>query len=196
MKRIVVVGGLAISALLIVAPLSAANAADMAVKAPLQAPAPVYSWTGFYVGVEGGGGWAKTQHTNSGNGINSGTTDISGGLLGGTYGYNQQFGSWVIGVEGDFSWSGLKKFFNDNNGTGFCSPNPAQCETDLRWFGTDRARLGYAWDRYLVYGTAGVAYGDVMGNLTNAAGLGQATPRVPGSYLVVVSNGRSTAVGR
>jgi outer membrane immunogenic protein len=142
-----------------------ARAADMPVKAPPMAPvaAPAYSWTGFYIGVEGGGGWADTQHTNNITGGNSGTAHINGGLLGGTYGYNLQFGSWVLGLEGDFSWSGIKSSFSDN-GSGFC-PAAAQCLTNLRWLGTDRARLGYAWDRFLVYGTAGVAYGDVHGTL-------------------------------
>ena len=146
---------------------NAASAADMPVKgfrAPITAS---YNWTGFYVGFEGGAGWGDTQHTNVSNGGNSGTSNINGGLFGGTYGYNMQFGTWVIGIEGDISWSGIKKDFNDNNGSFFCS-GAVQCETQLRWLGTDRLRLGYAWDRLLVYGTAGVAYGSVRGTITNA----------------------------
>jgi outer membrane immunogenic protein len=166
MKRILIAGIAAIA--FCGAP---ALAADMPVKAPPMV-VPIFNWTGFYVGIEGGGGWADTRHTNSGNGINSGTVGIDGGLFGGTYGYNWQSGSWVFGLEGDFSWSGIKKNFDDNNGGGFCS-GAAQCVTDLRWLGTDRARLGYAWDRLLVYGTAGVAYGNVQGTLT-AAGFGLA----------------------
>jgi outer membrane immunogenic protein len=143
-----------------------ALAADMPVKAPVyKAVDPGYNWTGFYVGIEGGGGWADTRHTNADNGANSGTVGIDGGLFGGTYGYNWQSGSWVFGLEGDFSWSGIKRTFNAT-GPGFCA-GAVQCVTDLRWLGTDRARLGYAWDRLLVYGTAGVAYGDVRGTITN-----------------------------
>ena len=143
-----------------------AQAADMSVKArPAAVVAAAYNWTGFYVGLVGGGGWADTRHTNNINGANSGTVGISGGLLGGTYGYNAQFGSWVLGVEGDFSWSGIKGSFNDT-GSGFCV-GVVQCETSLRWFGTNRARLGYAADRLFIYGTAGVAYGNVSGFLTN-----------------------------
>lgn len=141
-----------------------ALAADMPVKAPPMA-APMFNWTGFYVGIEGGGGWADTRHTNAGNGVNSGTVGIDGGLFGGTYGYNWQSGSWVFGLEGDFSWSGIKRTFNDT-GSGFCSGG-TPCMTNLRWLGTDRVRLGYARDRLLIYGTAGVAYGDVEGTLTN-----------------------------
>jgi outer membrane immunogenic protein len=59
------------------------------VKPPMIAP---YNWTGFYLGIEGGGGWADTQHTNAINSINSGVVGISGGLLGGTYGYNLPIG--------------------------------------------------------------------------------------------------------
>ena len=145
-----------------------AQAADMPVKAPPAAVvAATYNWTGFYVGIVGGGAWADTRHTNNVNGANSGTHRISGGLFGGTYGYNAQFGSWVLGLEGDFSWSGIDSSFNDNNGSTFCT-TPLQCQTSLRWFGTDRARLGYAWNNLLAYGTAGVAYGKVRGTITNS----------------------------
>lgn len=145
-----------------------AQAADLPMKAPPAAVvAAAYNWTGFYVGIVGGGGWGDTRHTNNINGANSGTHRISGGLFGGTVGYNAQFGSWVLGLEGDFSWSGIKRSFNDNNGSTFCT-GIVVCETSLRWFGTGRARLGYAWNSLLVYGTAGVAYGKVRGNLTNA----------------------------
>ena len=66
-------------------------AADLPVKAPVMLPtAAPYSWTGFYLGIEGGGGWADTRHTNPLNGINSGDVSINGGLFGGTYGYNLQ----------------------------------------------------------------------------------------------------------
>ena len=148
------------------------TAADLPVKAPVQplAPAP-YSWSGFYLGIEGGGSWADTRHTNALNGIHSGDVGISGGLLGGTYGYNVQLGSWVFGLEGDFSWSGINKTFDDSvPDQFFCTvpESPLKCVTNLRWFGTNRARIGYAWDRLLVYGTAGVAFGKIEGTLVNA----------------------------
>lgn len=143
-------------------------AADLPVKAPPPAALP-YNWTGFYLGIAGGGGWADSRHTNAVNGINSGEVGISGGLFGGTYGYNLQLGSWVLGFEGDFSWSGIKGDFIESSGSDFCSAGLAlQCSTNLRWLGTDRVRLGYAWDRLLVYGTAGVAYGNVEATLVGA----------------------------
>jgi len=148
---------------------ASASAADMPTKGPVsKAVAPIYNWTGFYIGIEGGGGWADTQHTNATNGVNSGTTRISGGLFGGTYGYNAQFGSWVLGLEGDFSWSGIKKDFVTLNNNNFCTVG-FECVTNLRWLGTDRARVGYAWDRLLVYGTAGVAYGSVEATIRNSS---------------------------
>ncbi len=145
-------------------------AADLPVKTPVQPPAAVpFSWTGFYLGIAGGGGWADSRHTNAVNGIHSGDVGISGGLVGGTYGYNWQLGSWVLSFEGDFSWSGIKGDFLESSGSDFCSAALAlHCSTNLRWLDTDRVRLGYAWDRLLVYGTAGVAYGNVEATLVGA----------------------------
>src|SRR5258706_14826603 len=94
--------------------ISAATAADMAVKArPIPVVAP-YSWTGCYVGVEGGGSWGRDRSVSNGtnNGVANGTlgalktaSDISGGLVGGTLGCNYQVNQWVFGIEGDGSWS-------------------------------------------------------------------------------------------
>src|SRR5580692_11523561 len=93
MTRSIKLGGLAIAALLIAAPLGVASAADMPVKAPMK-PVPVpYSWTGFYIGVNGGGaqGWTSWQYY-----FFPGPTpstlfanhDAAGGMAGGTVGYN------------------------------------------------------------------------------------------------------------
>ena len=161
MKR-TILGGVAIITLLIGAPLSVACAADMALKAP--PITPVWSWTGFYLGIEGGGGWGSTEHTNSSTGISSGTNNnLDGGLFGATYGYNWQSGALLFGLEGDISWSNIKDTFADNS-SGFCGPNDA-CHTQLNWLGTDRVRVGYASNQYLIYGTGGVAYGAVQANV-------------------------------
>lgn len=140
----------------------AASAADMPMKAPAyNAPMAVApAWAGFYLGIAGGYGWGTTGHTNEVTGIGSGTSNsFNGGIFGVTSGYNWQWGSIVAGLESDFSWSGIKDTFNDN-GTGFCT-GAVTCVTNLKWLGTDRARLGYAWDRWLVYATGGLAYGRV-----------------------------------
>jgi outer membrane immunogenic protein len=63
----------------------------------------------------------------------------------------------------------LRAIFLESSGSDFCSAALAlHCSTNLRWLGTDRVRLGYAWDRLLVYGTAGVAYGNVEAALVGA----------------------------
>src|SRR5215468_2271954 len=73
--------------------------------APYAAPiyAPVYNWSGFYLGINGGGGWGDSAWTGQ-----TGTFDVSGGLIGGTLGYNWQFGQTVVGLEGDLQWSDIK----------------------------------------------------------------------------------------
>lgn len=115
MKRTVL--GSLITMLLAVTPFATTHAADMLLKAP---PPPVWSWTGFYVGIEGGDGWGSTRHTNATTGINSGTNNnLDGGLFGGTYGYNWQSGALLFELEGDISWSGIRDTFPDN-GSGFC----------------------------------------------------------------------------
>jgi len=137
----------------------AASAADMPMKAPMKAPplpAPiVYNWTGFYIGINGGGGWGRTSHTDT-TGTTSGNFNQSGGLVGGTVGYNWQITSWVLGVEADWDWAHI-------DGSvflpGLCVG--ANCFTNLESFGTARARLGYAWDRWLVYATGGAAWGHI-----------------------------------
>ena len=85
----------------VVALAGAAAAADLARPAPVpyypKAPVfvPPYNWTGFYIGINGGGGFGSSSWDSTG------SRNISGGLVGGTVGYNYQFGQAVIGVEGD-----------------------------------------------------------------------------------------------
>ncbi|HEY6994778.1 MAG TPA: outer membrane protein [Xanthobacteraceae bacterium] len=118
---------------------------------PYQAPRPVYSpgyyWTGFYLGINGGGGWGTSQW----DGVDQ--FDVSGGLIGGTIGYNWQVNQIVLGAEGDIDWSGIK-----GTTTVLC---PAGCETRNKWLVTARGRIGYAFDRFLPYITGGLAAGDI-----------------------------------
>ena len=108
---------------------------------------PIYNWTGFYLGINGGGGWGRSQW----DGV--GRFDVSGGLIGGTIGYNWQFGQAVVGIEGDIGWSGIS-----GSTTVLC---PAGCETRNHWLATVRGRVGYSFDRFLPYLTAGLAFGDI-----------------------------------
>jgi outer membrane immunogenic protein len=80
-------------------------AADLPVKAP--PPVVIYDWTGFYIGVSGGGSLGGSNHVDP-NGVNL-TADgfnVKGGLVGGTVGYNWQISRFVLGFEGDMSWVG------------------------------------------------------------------------------------------
>jgi len=126
----------------------AAGAADLPpYYQPGPAYNPIYTWTGFYVGINGGGGWGSSQW----DAVNS--FDVSGGLIGGTVGYNWQFGQVVIGAEADIDWSGIK-----GTTTMLC---PGGCETRNKWLATARGRLGLAFDRFLPYVTGGLAFGDI-----------------------------------
>ena len=128
-----------------------ARAADLQ---PYYQPGPaynsIYTWTGFYLGINGGGGWGRSQW----DAVD--TFDLSGGLIGGTVGYNWQFGQAVIGAEGDIDWSGIK-----GTTTVLC---PGGCETRNKWLATARGRVGFSFDRFLPYFTGGLALGDINAN--------------------------------
>src|ERR1700745_587048 len=89
-----------------------AAAADLARRAPYYpAPAavyaPVFNWAGFYIGINGGGGFGSSTWDSTG------SRDVSGGVIGGTAGYNFQFGQVVVGIEGDVDWSGINGTTNN-----------------------------------------------------------------------------------
>ncbi|SFU16322.1 outer membrane protein [Mesorhizobium sp. YR577] len=120
--------------------------------------ASTFVWSGAYLGIQGGGGWAKGEF--SGFGI-AGSEDTNGGLLGGFAGYNYQFDNrLIVGVEGDleYNWN-EEKIFGADFGTD--------------WVGSVRGRVGYTFDRALIYATAGWAatrgYVDVPGLGKDAA---------------------------
>ena len=131
-----------------------ASAADMPVKAPMAPLAASWNWTGFYLGVAGGGGWGRSTQTDTA-GTTTGSYNQSGGIFGGTIGYNWQMNNWVVGLEGDWSWANI----NGSTNVAVCAA--PGCFTNLQSFGTVRPRVGYAWDRWLVYATGGLAWGNV-----------------------------------
>jgi outer membrane immunogenic protein len=128
------------------------------VKAPIYAPM-VYNWTGFYVGINGGGAWGHSAWDST-----SGF-DLSGGLVGGTAGYNWQTGAFVLGLESDLDWSGISGSTN-----AFCTFG---CKTSNSWLATVRGRVGYSYDRFLPYLTAGLAVGDISAKTPGLAGLSE-----------------------
>ncbi len=147
-----------------VAALSApAAAADLAVKYPVKAiPAPVFSWTGFYIGANFGFGGGQTEITQFApfNPL-SGSIDLnsSGFFVGGQIGYNYQLANnVVVGLEADLQWSDIEAKYQENPLSGTTAFND-RASVKLDYFGTVRARLGYAYDRFLPYITGGAAYG-------------------------------------
>jgi outer membrane immunogenic protein len=122
-----------------------ANAADLAVKAPVyKAPVILSDWAGLYVGLAGGYGFGDMSFDAAP--VLNGKP--KGGLFGGYAGYNWQYGSWVLGVESDFSGADLT-----------ATPVPGVSEKTNE-LASSRARVGYiVLPSLLAYGTAGAGYG-------------------------------------
>jgi outer membrane immunogenic protein len=123
-------------------------------KAPVALP--VYNWTGFYIGINGGGGFGRSTWDRTG------SFNTSGGLVGGTVGYNYQFGQGVVGLEGDIDWANINGTTN--------TACPFGCKTSDHWLSTVRGRLGYAADRFMPYVTGGAAFGDIRASTPGFAG--------------------------
>lgn len=171
-------------AALVIAVTQVASAADLPRKAPAYAPPPppIYGWTGFYVGGNIGGGWGHRDVNYTPNdpqayflfllgGAPPPASFNTSGVIGGIQaGYNWQFNSrWLVGVETDFDWSGMKGAGTTSGvyAPYFLAPFSAAVEERIKWFGTVRARLGYLpMDNLLVFATGGFAYGRVERNGT------------------------------
>jgi outer membrane immunogenic protein len=127
-----------------------------------KAPPPAYfTWTGWYLGLNGGGGWGWTSHTATfgaagAPALTTGNFNTGGGLAGGTIGYNYQLGQWLVGAEADLDWSNIRGTFNGTAGAAAFS-----LSSQLNWLDTTRVRVGWVWDHALFYGTAGAAVGGV-----------------------------------
>ena len=148
-----------------------ALAADMPVKAPPMAAAPAgFSWNGCYVGVHAGYGWGK--NTNQfGSVIDGGEADrsiengdyshnTSGGLGGVQYGCNTQWTNWVLGIENEWFFTGMKGSTTtpeDEQEAGGAG-NLTRFESKNLYDTNLTVRLGYAYDRSLFYGKIGAAW--------------------------------------
>jgi outer membrane immunogenic protein len=154
-KFLALLGGAALSLGLV----SAASAADMAVKArPVVAPVMMYNWTGFYIG--GNGGWASSRKCWDYAGtvaaplavyLAEGCHDATGGVIGGQIGYNWQAGSWVFGVEAQGDWANLR---GSNISLAFPTfTNRSRIDA----IGLFTGRVGYAWNNALLYVKGGAA---------------------------------------
>ena len=154
-----------------------ASAADLPRKAPAYTPPPppAWSWTGFYIGVHGGGAW--TSGDSNFDPLPSAAAwnrsperfDLSegSGLFGVHLGYNWQFApTWVVGLEGDWSWTNNSTSESVNTrtsaGVAFVPASPAVMSRDLDWLASIRGRLGFlVTPDLLLYGTGGAAFGHV-----------------------------------
>jgi outer membrane immunogenic protein len=187
MKRLLL-AGVAVAA--VAAP---AFAADLPpAPYPMKAPAyvAVYNWTGFYLGANLGGAWARETNTDTffnaagaQVGINSSSATISGVIGGGQVGYNWQSGNLLLGLEADIDGSGQRgtNTFVLLNGLGTDS-----VANTVRAFGTARARVGFAADRWLWYVTGGFAWQDISFNDSFTT---------PGGALTGISSGSTTRGG-
>jgi len=158
------------SALLISAP---AVAADLSAR-----PAPPYGapqlplWTGFYVGANAGGavGTANSDFSVAGTTFASVDNSLTGAVAGGQAGYNWQNGPMVYGLEADIQYSSASGTLSAPCVPGLCGlPLTANYTQEMSWFGTVRGRVGYASGGWLIYATAGYAYGDLKTNANASA---------------------------
>jgi outer membrane immunogenic protein len=168
-----------------------AKAADMPVK--YVAPAPVFTWTGCYVGVHIGYKWGQSKQTYGGlvnglpsNFIPAGTDltdnyDVDGPVGGAQGGCNYQTGAWVWGVEVDGAWSSASGQAAPAANAIALGVNPNFLfSTNERWLSTARGRLGWAADRWMWYVTGGAAWsGFDLNNSNGNAILFPAAQRQP-----------------
>ena len=191
-----------------------AMAADLPYKAPPPIPAPIATWTGFYLGANGGYSWGRSSRsvdfvtttgafiTGAGS-ITGGGTDLEGGLFGGQIGYNWQTSNWVWGIETDIQWANQRgsTTFLCPATAGGCLPGltvlppgvtgtGAVVDQKLEWFGTLRGRAGFLFSpTALLYATGGLAYGSVETGIL-LAGFNAA-----GAPISATASGSNTRVG-
>jgi outer membrane immunogenic protein len=174
------VGGVAIAAGSIVSIcistrlcIGSAQAADLpparrpAAVAPVAYAPPVYNWSGIYVGGNLGAGFAHSSWSDPFTGADN-TFNKTGFIGGGQIGANWQIDALVLGIEGDFDWTGLKGSTHDSLAN--------TINTDTQWTSTVTGRIGAAFDRLLVYAKGGVAFAhdkdslnDTFGNTATAS---------------------------
>jgi outer membrane immunogenic protein len=167
----VLAGAIALAVGIGTVPASAADLSAPFYKALPTAP-PAFSWTGCYVGAEAGGALGQSQHiaATSPTPVDVGLPitigfNLAGAVAGGTIGCNYQISNVVFGIEDDLSWTNLSGSSPDIPPFGAGSIS----STNERWIDTLRGRVGFAWDRFLIYGTGGAAFaGAGAGNCTAA----------------------------
>ena len=167
MKLRAFVGGLVLAAGTVACACSV-QAADLPMRpapapvAPVAYAPPVYNWSGFYIGGHIGGGFENSNWTNPVTGANASFSD-SGFLGGAQVGVNTQFNWFVLGLEGDFSWTSLIKGTSTDTLGNIMTTSP-------QWTSTVTGRAGVAFDRLLVYGKGGLALAEDESTFTPVGG--------------------------
>jgi len=143
------------------APAVAADLAPRTYKAPPPMMAALYDWSGFYLGLNGGGGSSRdcwTITTVAGTAVtptSEGCHTATGGMVGGQIGYRWQAASWVFGVEGQGDWADLK-----GSNASLTALIPYTNQTKVDAIGLLTGQIGYAWDNVLLYVKGGAAVTD------------------------------------
>lgn len=130
---------------------SFANAADLGGRSLKDEPVYVLpaNWNGLYIGANGGYSWNKSEwYWPAGDARVS--PDFDGAVFGGQIGYNHQMGNLVLGIEASISGSNA-------SGDTFCPNDDYRCRTEMNWLLLVGPRLGYAFDRTMIYATGGYA---------------------------------------
>src|SRR6266436_5953066 len=166
--RKILLGAMGLAAVSMTAPASAADlAARPYTKAPPPMVAAIYDWTGFYLGLNGGGGWAHKCWTDTFIvNVSEGCHDASGGMVGGQLGYRWQAANWVFGLEAQGDWADFK----GSNTSLFLLGVTNQTRIDA--FGLFTGQVGYAWNNFLWYFKGGAAVAnDKYRGITTATGI-------------------------
>ncbi|VFU10744.1 outer membrane protein [Methylocella tundrae] len=147
-----------------------AFAADLPSRAPPPVyvpPVPIFTWTGIYVGAQIGYAWGTSNInvTDSFGDFASFQGSNSGVIGGGHIGYNLQFNQFVVGLEGDVEGTSLSKTRSGSPFFEGLGSVPVAVSTKADIMGSIRGRVGYAWDRVLLYATGGVAFAGVEGTI-------------------------------
>ena len=143
------------SVTLISAPAVGADLGRMPVKAPFVAPGPAFSWSGCYIGGHAGGGWGQKSWTDPAvANFEFARHDVDGALAGGQVGCDIQSGAFVFGVEGSASWADI-----DGSSLDLLSPGRVTLRdhSSIDFLGTLTGRIGWAFDRSLLYVKSGGA---------------------------------------
>jgi len=155
---------LVLAASFVVLGTAAASAADLApryYKAPPPVVSPLYNWSGFYAGINGGWGtshncWTRTATAGAAIApVSEGCHDADGGTVGGQIGYRWQASNWVFGLEAQGNWADFR-----GSNASLLFGGVATNRTRIDAFGLFTGQVGYAWNNVLAYVKGGAAVTD------------------------------------